>query len=140
MDSPWKPNGQVIYRRVDSLWGAYGNGMHNSLKIKPKLLQKPRDLRGARDIGHLLKKVAGTKWIQGKREAMWVSKSKATQVGLCKPAGVQRMRPHARDAGCGYTLFQECPVAFQSCLGSATPLYGATHFQPAAVLQEAVEP
>jgi hypothetical protein len=54
-------------------------------RVKPKLEWRPQEVRDDRNVKHLLRKAAGSRWSQPKREAIYVSTSKAIGVGFPSP-------------------------------------------------------
>lgn len=73
----------------------------------------------------LLRKTVGSEQRQSRREALWVSTSKATVAGLSKPFITHIIPPCATDSGHRAAGFNACPAKCQFLVSSllATPAF-----------------
>jgi hypothetical protein len=79
--------------------GAPKRVMHEAVKVKSKTQWRPQEVRDARNMEHLLRKVSGHEQSQPRREAKRVTFITAIGLELLKPVGAHIMPPYALDIG-----------------------------------------
>jgi hypothetical protein len=82
-----------------------GRVTHEAVRVKPKMQWRPQEVRDAKNTDCPLRKPAGGKPSQSRRETKWDTTGKATGMGIPKPFGFYIMTPHVTDTGHGSTEF-----------------------------------
>lgn len=98
--------------------------MNEAVKAKPKL-QQSQDAGNARNVGHLLRKAAGTKCRWPEREARWATIGRANDAKDSKYVGGQiiPLPLCTLDARYGAKEVDVYPAGLQSCISPVSPCY-----------------
>lgn len=96
--------------------------MNEAAKVKPTL-QQSQDVGNARNVGHLLRKAAGTNYRWPKREARFTTIGRAIEAKASKYVGGQIIPLHTLDARYGAKEVDVYLAGLQSYISPVSPCY-----------------